>query len=795
MSSLQIGTYQQSGKPFSFDSELLRTHIALIGTNGSGKTVAAKTLIEEATIAGIPSLIIDPQGDLGRLTMLADPQTIKDNFGDVERAKKFADKAEVRIWTPTKTKGLPLCINPFKLVPDEIDPEDKVSYIDVMAGGFTLLAGYKEGQGKTAQIKAFLNVLLSHCVEMKDVPKGFSDLADLIKDPRERFEQWGRVDDLGNLMSGFLKKNDIDNLSRRIRTLDTGINKLMFSSGVPLDIDIMRTPSKEGLVPINIIHMKSLNDEQAQQTFLLEVSRAVYTWMMTLDASQKGINLFYFIDEVAPYLPPHPYNPPAKDMIKLLFKQGRKYGVSCALATQNLKDVDYKILSQANTTLLGKVFDVREQKVVEPMLPGDSVDSYLDILSTAKAGEFLFISTKFSDRPIQIKTRWLYTEHGSPLNDEDVQKLIPGELRDWANMLATSPGLVRPFSSKSTQSNLLTGESNSNIVADLETINVDEVLPEDEESDEIDSKVVADLEMINADEVLREGEESGESDSKIAADLELKNIDKSSAEDVHSTTKPLTGLESKKDLDRMAASNDSTVEINLLGGLSVLENTKDPLHMMLSLTNVITALAFLLVEISLFENWNEGRSSILYPMMGMGMTLLCGGVFVAESIMKDDENIVRTIRERSRPLQLLVLIWAWLLYVLPTITDIRYSELGESCVIVAQTLVTLFFFIDIFHRLQIKRIDFEFGTSIFDTAKNSAKILIEAPHLSKIQASSKILLRNVRMFSDALAIYVLLILLDILPSVSAHTEYDFILRLFSIMCLNFITEIILRIRG
>ena len=743
MASLQIGNYQKSGELFSFDSELLRTHIALIGTNGSGKTVAAKTLIEEATMAGIPSLLIDPQGDLGRLTILADPKTVLDNGGDAKRAKQYAEMAEVRIWTPTKNKGLPLCINPFRSIPDEIDPQDKIAYIDVMAGGFTLLAGFKDGQGKTAQVKAFLNELLSHSVEMKDVPKGFSELADLIKDPLERFEHWGRVDELGNLMSGFLKKNDIDNLSRRIRTLDTGINKLMFSSGVPLDIDIMRTPSKEGLVPINIIHMKSLNDEQAQQTFLLEISRAIYTWMMTLDASQKGINLFYFIDEVAPYLPPHPYNPPAKSMIKLLFKQGRKYGVSCALATQNLKDVDYKILSQANTTLLGKVFDVREQKVVEPMLPGDSVDSYIEILSKAKAGEFLFMSSKVSDRPIQIKTRWLYTEHGSPLNDEDVQNLTSNELRDWANLLSASPELVRPTSSQTTQLAELSTESSSLIEEDAETI-----IPEDRTEDQV---VVS-------------------SSLKAIPDLE-------------------------QELIQLSGDNDSTVEINLLGGLSVLENTKDPLHMMLSLTNVITALAFLLVEVSLFENWNEGRSSILYPMIGMGMTLLCGGVFVAESLMKDDENIVRTIRERSRPLQLLVLFWAWLLYVLPAITDIRYSELGESSVIVAQTLVTLFFFIDIFHRLQIKRIDFEFGTSIFDTAKNSAKILIEAPHLSKIQASSKILLRDVRMFSDALAIYVLLVLLDILPAVSAHTEYDFVLRLFSIMTLNFITEIILRLRG
>jgi hypothetical protein len=64
--------------------------------------------------------------------------------------------------------------------------------------------------------------------------------------------------------------------------------------------------------------------------------------------------------------------------------------------------------------------------------------------------------------------------------------------------------------------------------------------------------------------------------------------------------------------------------------------------------------------------------------------------------------------------------------------------------------------------------------------------------LLKIQVSSEILLRNIRIISDALAIYILLVLMDVLPSLSAHAEYDLVLRLFSIMSLNFATELLLR---
>jgi hypothetical protein len=714
MSELEIGTYLSSGEPFSFDKELLRYHVSLLGTTGSGKTVAAKAIIEEATLAGLPSLLIDPQGDLARIAILGDLDEIEANGGDTERAKKYQELAEVRIWTPTKNKGLPLCINPFKAIPDTLEPEDKIAYIDIMAGGFTLLAGYKEGQGKTAQVKAFLNELLSHSVEMKATPTNFADLADLIMYPQERFQAWGREAELNDLMDGFLKPNDIENLSRKVRTLDTGINKLMFSSGVPLDIDIMRTPANEGCIPVNIIHMKSLLDEHTQQTFLLEISRALYSWMMKLSSSDTGMKFLYFIDEVAPYLPPHPYNPPAKSIIKLLFKQGRKYGVSCVLATQNLKDVDYKILDQTHTKIIGKVKDPRETKNIKELINNKAADTYAEKLSTFEAGEFLVLNSKIKPLPIQIKFRWLYTDHGLPLNDDDVQELTTDEMRAWAKKMSLEP------------------------------------------------------ELIQRDEVTRS-----------------TKVEKTNSNEEKNTSKA-----SNSNLD-----DAGTVEINLLGGLSVLQTTKDPLHLMLALTNIVTALSFLVVEFALFDHWNKGSISIIYPMLGLGLTILCGGIFLAESFMRDHVNIIQSIRERSRSMHLLVLAWAWVLFLLPNFSNIEYSSLSEACVIVAQTLTTVFFFVDITHRFQLKKIEFEFGTSIFDAARNSAKLLIGASQFMEIKASSEMLLRNIRMVSDALAIYILLVLLEVLPPLSTETQYDLVIRIFSLMVLNFITELLLRIRN
>jgi hypothetical protein len=257
---------------------------------------------------------------------------------------------------------------------------------------------------------------------------------------------------------------------------------------------------------------------------------------------------------------------------------------------------------------------------------------------------------------------------------------------------------------------------------------------------------------------------------------------------------------SKEGRNTSKASNSNleeagTVEINLLGGLSVLQTTKDPLHLMLALTNIVTALSFLVVEFALFNHWNEGSISIIYPMLGLGLTILCGGIFLAESFMRGHVNIIQSIRERSRSMHLLVLAWAWVLFLLPNFSNIEYSSLSEACVIVAQTLTTVFFFVDITHRFQLKKIEFEFGTSIFDAAKNSAKLLIGASQFMEIKASSEMLLRNIRMVSDALAIYILLVLLEVLPPLTTDTQYDLVIRIFSLMALNFITELLLRIRN
>ena len=106
--ALLLGNNVATGEPIEVeeaDTDLLRRHVAILGASGSGKTVAAKVLLEEAVLAGVPSVVIDPQGDLGRLALLGDAATLEEQGGDSARQETYMAKAEVRIWTPTETYG------------------------------------------------------------------------------------------------------------------------------------------------------------------------------------------------------------------------------------------------------------------------------------------------------------------------------------------------------------------------------------------------------------------------------------------------------------------------------------------------------------------------------------------------------------------------------------------------------------------------------------------------------------------------------------------------------------------
>jgi hypothetical protein len=444
---MDLGIRRDNGEKLEIDSQILARHAAMLGSTGSGKTVMAKALIEECTIDDIPSLIIDPQGDLARLCINATDKEIKEHEGDSSRAKIFREKAEVRIWTPLRKKGLPICIDPFQIPSANLDQEESITAWDMVAAGFTALADYDMEKPAGKQVRTYLYEILIHMTRLGVGVNDFLALSRAAKSPDkiliehlypddEEKPAWNDVCaeyDLPDLTS-MLPKSTYDELARRLASYSSGINQLLFSNGVPIDIDTLIKPSKKGKVPINVVYLNTIQDEAQKHYFVQEISRALYSWMLEQQSTDDKLKLLFFMDEVAPYLPPAPRNPPAKDLIKLIFKQARKYGVASVLATQNASDVDYKIMAQANTKFIGRFSQPQDIDKVKHLLKedGGSLDMIKE-LPNLGPGQFQVVSPDISKKAIPIQCRWLYTEHGAPLSEEQVDENTSKRLRNWAN--------------------------------------------------------------------------------------------------------------------------------------------------------------------------------------------------------------------------------------------------------------------------------------------------------------------------------------------------------------------------
>ena len=92
-------THQRTGTSTVVGSGDFTTHGVIVGMTGSGKTGLGIVLIEEALRAGVPTLLIDPKGDLTNLCLTFPGLAAADfepwvNEGDAQKAGP--DRGRVR---------------------------------------------------------------------------------------------------------------------------------------------------------------------------------------------------------------------------------------------------------------------------------------------------------------------------------------------------------------------------------------------------------------------------------------------------------------------------------------------------------------------------------------------------------------------------------------------------------------------------------------------------------------------------------------------------------------------------
>ncbi len=445
----------------------LMTHAFVCGASGMGKTVFAKSIVEEVALAGVPVIAIDLKGDLASLALngnLVRSRGLERVFGDAAeplraefneglesspsleaRHLEFATKVDVRLFTPgydgarrLAMTGLPTFTGPAA---DPLERQERRTLVEALARGLCpVRARGADGRGER-EVK-FVEELLWHLVETgADLTGtgGIRQLGAAAGDPP--------FDDLGGMpLDEFVKPAWRNDLRARLAARITG-NERTWYEGARLDVETL-IGHTDGRTPLAVLYLGHLSSFDEQANVVAQTCSEVYRWMRRLGGSPK-LRALVYLDEVGggdgryAFYPSAPYNPPSKPPLTLLVKQGRSAGVGVLLATQNPKSVDVRGLGNINTWAVGKLTQRADFERIDHLLTATRASPgriQADIMR-AEQGEFLLQAPGIPD-PKWVKERWLYTLHQT-LSPEQVHTIYMLQGEEVVPVPAATPTKVR----------------------------------------------------------------------------------------------------------------------------------------------------------------------------------------------------------------------------------------------------------------------------------------------------------------------------------------------------------------
>lgn len=438
-----------------YDSRDLVTHAVCVGMTGSGKTGLCISLIEEATLDNIPSILIDPKGDLSNL-FLTFPQLRGEDFfpwinvedaakkgltpedyanqqaaawkkglsdwgEDGARIQRLRDAAEFVIYTPGSNAGVPVSIlKSFAAPPFEIldDGELLQERINTTVTSLMGMVGISADPLTSREHILISTIIGQSWREGRDL-----DLASLIQaiqsPPMTRI---GVLD-----LEAFYPAKDRFNLVLALNNLVASPGFATWMEGVPLDIgQILRTP--KGKPRVAIFSIAHLGD--AERMFFVSMLLNQFLGWMRTQSGTTSLRALVYMDEIFGYFPPIA-NPPSKLPLLTLLKQARAFGVGIVLATQNPVDLDYKGLSNTGTWFIGRLQTERDKARVMDGLEGAvtaagaSFDrSRMEQIISGLGNRVFLMNNTHEDEPVVFTTRWAMSYLRGPLTRSQIKVLM-----------------------------------------------------------------------------------------------------------------------------------------------------------------------------------------------------------------------------------------------------------------------------------------------------------------------------------------------------------------------------------
>lgn len=460
-----------------YDSKDLVTHAVCIGMTGSGKTGLCLDLIEEAATDGVPTIAIDPKGDITNLLLTfpnlegkdfepwinvedaykkgLSPQDFAKQQADFwkngllkwgqdgKRIQRLRDSADFVIYTPGSNAGLPISILKSFSAPQQEIREDAELLQESINTTVTSLLSLL---GVTADpIRSREHILLSTIFSeawQKGEDLDLGRLIQLIQTPP--MTRIGVLD-----LESFYPSKDRFVLAMQLNNLLAAPGFNLWLEGDSLNVDgLLHSP--KGKPKVSIFYIAHLSDTQ-RMFFVSLLLNQIVGWMRAQSGTTSLRSILY-IDEVFGYLPPVA-SPPSKLPLLTLLKQARAFGLGVVLATQNPIDLDYKALSNAGTWFLGRLQTERDKERVLEGLEGAAVSGQkqfnrraFDQMLAGLGNRVFIMNNVHEDAPVVFETRWAMSYLRGPLTREQIKVLMEPTKKQQTT---STPTQTTPFTASS----------------------------------------------------------------------------------------------------------------------------------------------------------------------------------------------------------------------------------------------------------------------------------------------------------------------------------------------------------
>jgi len=438
-----------------YDSKDLTTHAVCVGMTGSGKTGLCVDILEEAVMDNVPSIVIDPKGDMTNLLLtfpalqpndfvpwVNEADALKKNLTVEDFAKQQADlwknglaswgqdgnriaklkqNAVFTVYTPGSQAGIPISImRSFETPNKEIIQDEELlqERVNTTVTSLLSLIGIQADPIQSKEHILLSSILLQNWKGNKNL--NIASLITLIQTPG--FSKVGVLD-----LEVFYPSQDRITLAMKLNNLLAAPGFGTWMEGEALDVNQMMY-TIEGKPKVSIISIAHLSDTE-RMFFVSLLLNEIVGWMRT-QSGTSSLRAIVYMDEIYGFFPPVA-NPPSKVPMLTLLKQARAFGLGMVLVTQNPVDLDYKGLANTGTWFIGRLQTERDKARVLDGLEGVASSSgssfnrqAMEQVLAGLSNRIFLMHNVHENEPVVFETRWAMSYLRGPLTRQQIKLLM-----------------------------------------------------------------------------------------------------------------------------------------------------------------------------------------------------------------------------------------------------------------------------------------------------------------------------------------------------------------------------------